>query len=73
MGMAEWKLTQDDFINEASLGQTSVFMDKSSESNGFLEVMAEAGSGYMQQNITTRIPMKVLLDMLAHAGYRVDY
>lgn len=64
-----WNLEQTEFCNCAKLRDTEVWLDR--EKPDFLEVMAEQGSGYQRESITTNIPIEVLVKLLEHAGYKV--
>jgi hypothetical protein len=54
--MGDWELDPDPYYVHATHGATTVAL----EDDGGLTVEAEQGHGYMQQNITTRIPAEVV-------------
>lgn len=64
-----WTIFKGDFDNHLVNGQTEVWLDR--ENPDYLEVMAEQGSGYGRESITTNIPMNLLVELMEHAGYRV--
>lgn len=66
-----WTSEQTEFVNCLRSRQTEVWLDRSDPSH--LEIMAEQGSGHCRESITTNIPIEYLVQLMEHAGFRVDY
>lgn len=64
-----WQVTLSPWYSHADNHQTTVSID---DAYPYLEVNAEQGSGYLQQNIRTHVPLPVLFRLLEQAGYRVE-
>lgn len=67
-----WALDQSEFLNNASRNHRGQFVDVYLD-DGYLELTAESGSGYMSSSERVYIPLEILFTMLEHAGYRIEY
>lgn len=69
-----WELEQSEFTNVARRKQHEIWLDKESpgQSNDhYLEIMLEIGAGYSRESINTGIPLRQLIKMMEHVGYKV--
>ena len=69
--MADWKMEQTESVNAATYqrrGQTVELVYNCGE----IDVDIRQGSGYLEQNCSSSIPLDVVIKMLVHRGYTVS-